>query len=142
VLAVLYLIFNEGYAASSGPELIRSDLCDEALRLVEMLTVLMAAESEVRSVHALMLLTNARRQSRVDPHGHPVLLGDQDRDGWDQAAIAKGLSELLRTELARLLRVVNRVPGRVIHDRADVDLSRPRLIGGLPSRVRSRTFHG
>jgi RNA polymerase sigma-70 factor, ECF subfamily len=94
VLAVLYLIFNEGYAASSGPALIRGDLCDEALRLAQMLSVLMPAESEVRSVHALMLLTNARSRSRVDEHGQAVLLGDQDRDGWDQPAISTGLSEL------------------------------------------------
>ena len=94
VLAVLYLIFNEGYAASSGSTLVRSDLCDEALRLARMLTLLMPAESEVRALFALMLLTNARRPSRVDEHGQPILLGDQDRSGWDETAIGLGLTEL------------------------------------------------
>jgi RNA polymerase sigma-70 factor, ECF subfamily len=94
VLAVLYLIFNEGYAASSGSTLVRSDLCDEALRLARMLSLLMPAESEVRALFALMLLTNARRDSRIDEHGQPILLGDQDRGGWDESAIRLGLAEL------------------------------------------------
>ena len=94
VLAVLYLIFNEGYAASSGSTLVRSDLCDEALRLTRMLSTLMPAESEVRALFALMLLTNSRRPARVDEHGEPILLGDQDRGGWDETAIRLGLAEL------------------------------------------------
>jgi RNA polymerase sigma-70 factor (ECF subfamily) len=94
VLAVLYLVFNEGYAASAGSTLIRSDLCDEALRLARMLSTLMPAESEVRALFALMLLTNARRPARVDEHGEPILLGDQDRSSWDEAAIRLGLAEL------------------------------------------------
>jgi RNA polymerase sigma-70 factor (ECF subfamily) len=94
VLAVLYLIFNEGYTASSGTELVRLDLCDEALRLTRMLCLLMPAESEVRALFALMLLTNSRRQSRVDEHGQPVLLNEQDRSGWDEDAIRRGLAEL------------------------------------------------
>ena len=67
VLAVLYLIFNEGYAATSGPTLVRSDLCDEALRLARMLGTLMPAESEVRALFALMLLTNSRRRIASRP---------------------------------------------------------------------------
>ncbi len=94
VLAVLYLIFNEGYAATNGPTLVRSDLCDEALRLARMLGTLMPAESEVRALFALMLLTNSRRRTRVDQHGRPVLLGDQDRAAWDESAIRLGLAEL------------------------------------------------
>jgi RNA polymerase sigma-70 factor, ECF subfamily len=94
VLAVLYLIFNEGYTASSGSALVRGDLCDEALRVTRMLSVLMPAESEVRALFALMLLTNSRRHARVDERGEPVLLGDQDRSGWDESAIRLGLAEL------------------------------------------------
>jgi RNA polymerase sigma-70 factor, ECF subfamily len=94
VLAVLYLIFNEGYTASSGSALVRGDLCDEALRMARMLSVLMPAESEVRALFALMLLTNSRRHARVDERGEPVLLGDQDRSGWDESAIRLGLAEL------------------------------------------------
>jgi RNA polymerase sigma-70 factor, ECF subfamily len=94
VLAVLYLIFNEGYTASSGAALVRGDLCDEALRLTRVLSLLMPAESEVRALFALMLLTNSRRGSRVGEDGQPVLLGDQDRSGWDEDAIRSGLAEL------------------------------------------------
>ena len=94
VLAVLYLIFNEGYAASGGTTLVRSDLCDEALRLARMLSLLMPAESEVRALYALMLLSNSRRHARVDEHGQAVLLGEQDRGGWDESAIRLGLAEL------------------------------------------------
>jgi RNA polymerase sigma-70 factor, ECF subfamily len=94
VLAVIYLIFNEGYAATGGSTLVRSDLCDEALRLGRMLSLLMPAESEVRALFALMLLSNSRRHARVDELGQPVLLGDQDRSGWDESAIRLGLAEL------------------------------------------------
>jgi RNA polymerase sigma-70 factor, ECF subfamily len=94
VLAVLYLIFNEGYTASAGITLVRADLCDEALRLARMLSLLMPAESEVRALFALMLLSNSRRHARVDERGEAVLLGDQDRGGWDESAIRLGLAEL------------------------------------------------
>ena len=94
VLAVLYLIFNEGYTATSGSTLGRSGLCDEALRLARMLTLLMPAESEARALLALMLLTDSRRASRVDERGEPILLGEQDRGRWDDDAIRKGLAEL------------------------------------------------
>jgi RNA polymerase sigma-70 factor (ECF subfamily) len=94
VLAVLYLIFNEGYTASAGEELVRPDLCDEALRLTRTLSLLMPADSEVRALLAMMLLTNSRRRSRVDERGEPILLGEQDRSAWDEDAIREGLAEL------------------------------------------------
>jgi RNA polymerase sigma-70 factor, ECF subfamily len=94
VLAVLYLIFNEGYAASAGEVLVRSELCDEALRLARMLSTLMPSESEVRALLALMLLQNSRRESRIDDRGEPILLPDQDRSRWDERAIGEGLAEL------------------------------------------------
>jgi len=92
VLAVVYLVFNEGYAASSGAELIRRDLCAEAIRLARLLVELLPGESEARALLALMLLTDARRAARVDAAGEMVLLEDQDRSRWDRGAIQEGLA--------------------------------------------------
>ncbi|HET9472387.1 MAG TPA: RNA polymerase sigma factor [Steroidobacteraceae bacterium] len=99
VLAVIYLVFNEGYSASSGPELLRADLCDEAVRLGRMLLELMPQEPEVRGLLALMLLIDARRAARVDPQGEFVRLADQDRTLWQRALIDEGQA-LLRECLA------------------------------------------
>jgi RNA polymerase sigma-70 factor (ECF subfamily) len=96
VLAVLYLVFNEGYAASSGPEHVRADLCDEAIRLAKLLAVLMPDEPEVLGLLALMLLQDSRRLARIGPSGELVLLGDQDRALWDGARIGEGLHVLER----------------------------------------------
>ena len=96
VLAVVYLVFNEGYVATEGPALIRGDLCSEAIRLARLLVALMPQESEVRALLALLLLTDARRQARVDAAGEPVLLPDQNRALWDQDQIEEGLTELGR----------------------------------------------
>jgi len=90
VLAVLYLIFNEGYTASSGDELIRGELCAEAIRLTRVLRELMPEEPEVEGLLALMLLTESRRPGRTTPDGDLVLLADQDRSRWDGALIAEG----------------------------------------------------
>ncbi len=90
VLAVVYLIFNEGYAASSGPALVRADLCAEAMRLGRLLTVLMPDEPEVKGLLALMLLTESRRAARTTADGGLMPLADQDRDRWDRALIAEG----------------------------------------------------
>jgi RNA polymerase sigma-70 factor (ECF subfamily) len=90
VLAVIYLVFNEGYAASAGAELVRADLCDEAIRLGRDLATLLPAEREARGLLALMLLTDARRATRVDADGNLVRLEDQDRSRWDRARIAEG----------------------------------------------------
>jgi RNA polymerase sigma-70 factor (ECF subfamily) len=91
VLAVVYLIFNEGYSASLGEALIRRELCAEAIRLGRALAELMPDEPEVSGLLALMLLHDARRDARTAPDGGPVLLADQDRSRWDSAEIADGL---------------------------------------------------
>jgi RNA polymerase sigma-70 factor, ECF subfamily len=90
VLAVLYLIFNEGYAASAGGELVRADLCAEAIRLARLLAGLMPDEPEALGLLALMLLTDARRDARTTGTGDLVLLADQDQSRWDGALIAEG----------------------------------------------------
>jgi RNA polymerase sigma-70 factor (ECF subfamily) len=92
ILAVIYLIFNEGYAASSGDRLVRDDLCDEALRLARLLVALMPDEAEARGLLALMLLHHSRRRSRLDPSNDVILLEDQDRSMWDRASIEEGLA--------------------------------------------------
>ena len=92
VMAVIYLVFNEGYAASSGERLLRTDLCAEAIRLGRILFTLMPAEAEPRGLLAMMLLHDARRDARIDERGELVLLDDQDRTRWDHAQIAEGLA--------------------------------------------------
>lgn len=89
VLTVLYLIFNEGYTATSG-ELLRTDLCREAVRLARELAELMPEEPEVLGLLALLLLTDARRPARTGPSGEPVVLAEQDRSLWDRELIAEG----------------------------------------------------
>jgi RNA polymerase sigma-70 factor, ECF subfamily len=99
-LAVLYLIFNEGYAASSGDRLVREDLCAEAVRLGRLLAGLMPDEPEVMGLLALMLLVQSRRAARTTPDGDLVLLADQDRALWDRDLIAEG-QEVVRRCLRR-----------------------------------------
>ena len=96
VLAVVYLIFNEGYAAHSGDALVRDDLCVEALRLGGMLVELMPGEAEALGLLALMELQASRASARVDADGNLVLLADQDRARWDRARIGRGLACLQR----------------------------------------------
>jgi RNA polymerase sigma-70 factor, ECF subfamily len=96
VLAVVYLIFNEGYAASAGERLVREDLCREAIRLGRLLVELMPREPEALGLLALMLLTESRRAARVNADGEMVRLADQDRRQWDRALIAEG-QRLVRT---------------------------------------------
>ena len=100
VLAVVYLVFNEGYTASAGDHLIRSELCAEAIRLARLLAGLMPDEPEVTGLLALLLLTEARRVARTDADGSLVLLADQDRSRWDRAMIAEG-QDLVRACLRR-----------------------------------------
>jgi RNA polymerase sigma-70 factor (ECF subfamily) len=99
VLTVLYLVFNEGYAATSG-ELVRTDLCAEAIRLARELAALMPDEPEVLGLLALLLLTEARRPARVGPSGDLVTLADQDRSLWNRELIAEG-HDLVRRCLRR-----------------------------------------
>ena len=102
VLAVLYLVFNEGYVASSGEDLVRADLCAEAIRLARQLASLMPDEPEVHGLLALLLLTESRRAARVDARGTLVRLAEQDRGLWDAGLIAEGqaiVESLLRRNM-------------------------------------------
>jgi RNA polymerase sigma-70 factor (ECF subfamily) len=96
VCEVISSIFTEGHASATDTALIRGDLCEEAIWLAELLSTLVPTDPEVAGLHALLLLTDARRSSRLDRHGSPILLADQDRTLWDQPMIARGLAELAR----------------------------------------------
>ena len=103
VLAVIYLVFNEGYSATAGDHLVRRELCDEAIRLAKLLAVLMPDEAEVLGLVALMLFHDSRRQARTGPQGELILLEEQDRALWNQERIAEGHRVLDRA--VRLRRV-------------------------------------
>jgi RNA polymerase sigma-70 factor (ECF subfamily) len=97
VLATVYLIFTEGYAATGGESLVRGDLCAEAIRLGRLLVNLLPDRPEPAALAALMLLHDSRRSARVDAEGNLVLLEQQDRSRWDQAEIAEGLALIERS---------------------------------------------
>lgn len=99
VLRVVYLVFNEGYAATTGDDLIRHDLCHEAIRLGRLLVGLVPDEPEVSGLLALMELQSSRASARVDSEGRPTLLLDQDRSLWDADAIHRGLGLLVKAQL-------------------------------------------
>jgi len=98
VLEVIYLVFNEGYAATAGEHWIRPGLCEDALRLGRILAALMPREAEVHGLLALMELQASRLRARVGPRGEPVLLADQDRARWDHLLVQRGLAGLRRAE--------------------------------------------
>ena len=100
VMAVIYLVFNEGYAATTGASWMRTDLCLEALRLSRMLAALAPADAEVHGLQALLELQASRFHARTSPSGEPVLLDDQDRSRWDHLLIRRGLAALARAETA------------------------------------------
>ncbi len=97
ICGVIYGVFNEGYASSVGPELVRGSLCDEAVWLSELLCELAPDDGEVHGLAGLVLLTDSRRWARTDDDGLPVLLEDQDRSRWDAAKIERGLAHLRRS---------------------------------------------
>lgn len=98
-LRVAYLVFNEGYASSVGDQLIRPDLCNHALHLGRLLVGLLPEQPEAHGLLALMELQASRTAARIDTSGNPILLLDQDRSLWDQAAISRGLQSLIRAHL-------------------------------------------
>ncbi|HET6663678.1 MAG TPA: RNA polymerase sigma factor [Acidimicrobiales bacterium] len=101
VLACIYLVFSEGYAATAGDELVRRELCDEGIRLGRLAVELMPDEPEARGLLALLLMQDSRRDARVSAGSDLVLLEDQDRSTWDHVRIAEGTAELERALLRR-----------------------------------------
>jgi len=141
VLAVVYLIFNEGYAASSGDRLVRVELCAEAIRLGRLLGELMPDEPEVAGLLALMLLLESRRASRTTAGGDLVLLADQDRSRWDRDLIDEG-QELVRRCLRRnqpgpyqIQAAINAVHSEVPTDWAQIVALYDQLLAFTPSPV-------
>ena len=106
MLAVIYLIFNEGYAATAGDDWLRPALCEEALRLGRVLAELAPREPEVHGLVALMEIQASRAKARVGPKGEVVLLFDQNRAHWDQLLIRRGLAALDRAETLRAAKLV------------------------------------
>jgi predicted RNA polymerase sigma factor len=98
VLSVIYLVFNEGYAATAGDDWLRPSLCEDALRLGRILAELLPQQAEVHGLVALMEIQASRAGARTGPSGEPILLLDQDRARWDRLLIGRGLAALERAE--------------------------------------------
>ena len=127
VLAVLYLLFNEGYKASAGPDLVRTDLCREAIRLARVLDALMPDEPEAAGLLALMLFQHSRRLARVDDHGDLVTLEEQDRSRWDRSEIEEAAAaRSARRQRSWIERLRDGAPG--------LTSSRPRSPRATPNR--------
>jgi RNA polymerase sigma factor (sigma-70 family) len=114
VLETIYLIFNEGYAATSGDDVLRPELVEDAQRLGRMLASLMPNEREVHGLVALMEIQASRMRARVGPSGEPILLLDQDRSKWDRLLINRGLTALARAELSENVVILSAVEGRQV----------------------------
>lgn len=99
MLEVLYLVFNEGYTATSGDDWMRTELCAEAMRLGRVLSTLAPGEPEIHGLVALMELQASRMRARTGPGGEPVLLIEQDRARWDRLLVHRGLAALDRAEV-------------------------------------------
>jgi predicted RNA polymerase sigma factor len=137
VLHVLYLVFNEGYAASGGPGVHRADLSDEAIRLARLVHRMLPADGEVAGLLALMLLLDARRPARTGPGGELVPLPDQDRGRWDSGLVAEGLGLLDRPGPVGEYRLQAEIAA--VHDRAaraaDTDWARILTLYGHLERM-------
>src|SRR5439155_16785014 len=118
VLAVLYLVFNEGYAGTSAGRLVRGDLCEEAIRLAKLLAVLMPNEPEALGLLALMLFHDSRRAARIAADGSLILLEDQDRSLWNRDRIAEGDRVLARANGLGTYRI--QADNAAVHPHADL----------------------
>jgi RNA polymerase sigma-70 factor (ECF subfamily) len=128
VLAVLYLVFNEGYVGTSAGRLVRGDLCEEAMRLAKLLAVLMPDEPEALGLLALMLFHDSRRAARIAPDGTLILLEDQDRDLWNRDRIAEGDRVLTRARGLGTYRIQAEIASVHAHAERPADAEWARIV--------------
>jgi RNA polymerase sigma-70 factor, ECF subfamily len=128
VLAVLYLVFNEGYVATSAGRLVRGDLCEEAIRLSKLLAVLMPDEPEAMGLLALMLFHDSRRSARIAADGTLILLEDQDRSLWNRERIAEGDRVLSRARGLGTYRIQAEIAAVHAHANRPTDTDWPRIV--------------
>ena len=142
VLGVLYLIFNEGHAASSGSDWMRPELSHEAIRLTRVLTALVPRERDAHSLLALMELTAARFPARVDAKGEPILLADQDRSRWDRGRISRGRAALERADAVGHGRGAYGLQAAIAECHADRRVGRRHRLGADRRAVRGARARG